>query len=339
MTDLSTDISEISICHALSSNTSDALHLLLEQYHNCCASHAQCSTLESPQPDQYPMRLLDVGSEGSLVILRSARMLRNQDYVCLSHCWGLSKPYTLNSITQPDLERGIDAANLPKTFQDAIHVTRCLGIQYLWIDSLCILQDSEADWAIESGRMDQIYARATCTIAATASSSGDGGLFFERNPEPLLPRKAPLNSRAWVSQERQLSRRTMHFSNRQLFWECHENTTCETYPHDGSTVSLLSELGLTTGIYWAWCSFRVKYSENALTRESDKFVALRGIANQVSEITGDKLIAGLWKSRIVEELCWFTVKRKFRTVNPPTGPEEWRAPTWSWASSYGKVWF
>ena len=136
MTNLSTGFAELSICHNLSSNTGDALHFLLQKYHNCCASHARCSALESPKSDRYPSRLLDVGSEGSLIILRSARMFRDQEYVCLSHCWGDSKPYTLNSITQRKLEWGINAIDLPKTFQDAIHVTRCLRIQYLWIDSL-----------------------------------------------------------------------------------------------------------------------------------------------------------------------------------------------------------
>ena len=271
----------------------------------------------------------------------------------------------------------------------------------------CILQDSESDWATESARMDQIYARAACTIAATASIDSNGGLFFERYLEPLLPHfldihfdsaaswlkgkaegcylngtylcdvecmseycieNAPLNSRAWVSQERQLSRRVLHFSNSQLFWECHEHRTCETYPNgipkgalpswhndatilkrrlhqfkqhddtfsDGSKISLLLEPGLNDGLYWAWCSFRVHYSQSALTRESDKLVALRGIAKHVSEVTGDELIAGLWKSRMIEELCW--CKRLTSSKKTSTQPTEWRAPTWSWAASNDMIW-
>lgn len=254
--------------------------------------------------------------------------------------------------------------------------------------------------------MDQIYARAACTIAATASTNSDGGLFFERPREPLLPRlldihfdshapwlrdkvekfrlsgtyicdiehmvtdcieKAPLNSRAWVSQERQLSRRTMHFSDRQLFWECYKKTTCETYPNgvprralpfwcDDSTMlkrrlhrfqqqdetfsrsklSLPPSPCMNDELYWAWCSFRVHYSRSALSRESDKLVALCGIAKYVSQVTGDELIAGLWKSRMIEELCWF--KRLFPSEDPPTQPTTWRAPTWSWAASNNKTW-
>lgn len=283
------------------------------------------------------------------------------------------------------------------------------GVEYIistYISS-CIIQDSEPDWEAESSRMGQVYARAACTIAATASSGSDGGLFFERHPQQSLPRlldihfdpdapwlrdkekglhlmdtylcgirnmttacieQAPLNSRAWVSQERQLSRRTMHFSKCQLFWECHENKTCETYPKgipkralpnwyddatmlkeylhefqqqgdaysDGNEITQRLKSGLNNRLYWAWCSFRVRYSRSALTRDSDKLVALCGIAKQVGDATGDELVAGLWKSLIIEELCWF--KRLFHNEKLAIEPTEWRAPTWSWAVSNGKIW-
>ncbi|EUC45293.1 hypothetical protein COCMIDRAFT_50353, partial [Bipolaris oryzae ATCC 44560] len=404
MADFSIASTEFSISYARSLNTREALPFLLKQYHECRAHHAQCTTPELTELDQCPSRLLDVGHEGSPIILRNTKLSNNKEYVCLSHCWGHSKPYTLNSTTKQDLEKGIDAEKLPKTFQDAIHVTRCLCIRYLWIDSLCIIQDSQTDWATESGRMGNIYARASCTIAATASSDSDGGLFFDRHPQKSSPillnisfdpdtpwlryehevfhlmgtylcdlknitadciERAPLNSRAWVSQERQLSCRTMHFSNRQLFWECHGNETCETYPNGipegarpgegdhatmlkrrlhefqqqqrqkGEAYSNSSELtqrlgsGLNDSLYRAWCSFRINYSRSALTLDSDKLVALRGIAKQIEDATGDELLAGLWRSRIIEELCWF--KNLHSNETPSVEPTEWRAPTWSWA--------
>lgn len=143
--------------------------------------------------------------------------------------------------------------------------------------------------------------------------------------------EAPLNSRAWVSQERQLSQRILHFSDTQLFWECHRLMACETYPrgvpklarsrpfgdptvlkkalHDimlqvsGSSeihsVSQLERQGLDLHTYHSWCSFRNRYSACNLTRESDKFVALHGITQQISDLTGDTCIAGLWRSRII----------------------------------------
>lgn len=273
--------------------------------------------------------------------------------------------------------------------------------------SSCIIQDSEPDWEYESSRMEQVYAHAACTIAATASGNSDGGLFFERHPQQSLPRlldihfnpdapwlrnkakavypmgtylcdiehmttycieRAPLNSRAWVSQERQLSRRIMHFSDSQVFWECYGSRTCETYPNgiprealpywyddatmlkrrlhefsqqcdaysNGIKIMPRLESGLDDRLYWAWCSFRVHYSRSALTRDSDKLVALCGIAKQVGGATGDELVAGLWKSRMIEELCWFILR--FPNENLPVEPTEWRAPTWSWAASNGYIW-
>jgi hypothetical protein len=248
--------------------------------------------------------------------------------------------------------------------------------------------------------MGHIYSHAACTIAATASKDSSGGLFFERCPQLHIPKRvhfnfspnspwlegksigstlagtylcdirdfvdicieyAPLNSRAWVSQERQLSRRILHFTRTQLFWECYECKACETYPErlpkwarpvwrgDGDVTLLKDRLHEITrqhrddstfsspptsaqgldddSFYQLWRAYRSQYSKCALTHSTDKLVAIRGIASLVGEVTGDEFVAGLWRSRIIEEMCW-------------TGPNyseqkstEWIAPTWSWASS------
>jgi hypothetical protein len=415
-----TGLSEYNISQDLSSSTKSdsAVNFLLEKYHGCREKHAQCNFPERLTSAAYPSRLLDVGiEEHSLIILRGTRMFCNEEYVCLSHCWGDIKPFTLNAETQSALARGINVTALPKTFQDAILVTRRLRIQYLWIDSLyattiscqisrahvhrCILQDNKVDWATESGRMGHIYAHASCTIAATASKDSSGGLFFDRSPKVIQSQPvhfdfspkarwlegkdigftlegtylcdvqhlagrciedAPLNSRAWVSQERQLSRRLLHFTSTQLFWECYECTACETYPgrlpdwarpfwqldatllkdrlrnitdQDKDSISTsfsspASSSGLDDDTYFAWGTYRYQYSRGALTHNTDKLVAIHGIANRVSQATGDEFVAGLWRSRIIEELCW--------SIEDPTiQTTEWRAPTWSWASSNAAI--
>ncbi|KAF2034183.1 HET-domain-containing protein, partial [Setomelanomma holmii] len=375
---------------SLSTRYDPAIAFLLGKYRECCANHDQCNASRSPNPDTFPSRLLDVGTEeGSLVILVSGSLLQNLEYVCLSHCWGKTKPFTLNAATQSRLGNGIQMTDLPRTFQDAIYITRRLAIRYLWIDCLCILQDDVSDWAIESSRMSHVYALAACTIAATASEDCDGGLFFDRDPAHIYPihldvqfkrsaswledkvggfpllgsylcdleymaeidiENSPLNMRAWVCQERQLSRRILHFGKRQLFWECYTCTSCETYPeelprwalpywYDDPTMlkrQLHNRIRQKKALYWAWCSFRVKYSQCGLSRDSDKLVAIRGIAREVGKVTGDDLVAGLWRGRMIEELCWF--KRRFSHEPPAVEPEQWRAPTWSWASSNAKIW-
>ena len=160
-------------------------------------------------------------------------------------------PMMLQAGTMESLSRGVDAAELPKTFGEAVHVTRFLGVQYLWIDSLCIIQDSHEDWQRESALMHLIYSQGLCNIAATSSLNGSGGLFYERDVRTLRPLRvstgcqvliphynwfwkdsvedAPLNQRAWVFQERFLSPRTLHFAQSQIFWECEAQCACAAF--------------------------------------------------------------------------------------------------------------
>ncbi|KAG6994223.1 hypothetical protein G7Y79_00046g082740 [Physcia stellaris] len=157
----------------------------------------------------------------------------------------------------PELRKGFHITDLPRTFQDAVVVARRLDCVYIWIDSLCIVQDSKDDWLYEAGLMGDVYANSLCNIAATWNLSSDDGCFPERNGmdardvivssnwtnhkpttfrvvesrlwEDLI-NSAPLNKRAWVVQERLLAPRVLHFGRTQLAWECHELDACETYP-------------------------------------------------------------------------------------------------------------
>lgn len=145
---------------------------------------------------------------------------------------------------------GIDIASLPRTFRDAIGLTKALGINYLWIDSLCIIQDSPDDWAQECTRMSSVYMGSFVNIGANAFPDSRGGLFCQRSWKSVTPlavhltytplgwnRKpvvlypngednilddAPLGSRAWVAQERLLAPRTVHFLQHKVVWECDE---------------------------------------------------------------------------------------------------------------------
>jgi hypothetical protein len=171
-------------------------------------------------------------------------------YLTLSHCWGTG---TVSRTTRSNLsshKTSIPFAGLSKNFRDAILVTRRLGLQYLWIDSLCIVQDCTKDWDIESSRMAQIYSTSTLTISAATSSSADEGFLKARIPpedcsvriaHPGQPgagvddsfyickpqsdfqtdvEHGSLQKRGWTLQERLLSRRNVFFGQDQLHWEC-----------------------------------------------------------------------------------------------------------------------
>ena len=176
---------------------------------------------------------------------------------------------------------------------------------------------------------------------------------------------APLNQRAWVAQERYLSSGTIHFTQELLFWECHERVTSEQYPWGVVPARGIILLGYSadytlksrvdryrdclssshwsssdtgkheifSSIHEAWCQFRKTYSSLNLTKEEDILVALNGVAQAVAELTNDFLVAGLWRDRLIEDLCWRRLTQEgVYSTDAPSRPSIWRAPTWSWAS-------
>lgn len=181
-----------------------------------------------------------------------------QEYIALSHCWG-GNTLQLTRDTQKELTTPFASSLLPKNFRDAVIFTRDLGYSYVWIDSLCILQDSFEDKMTEIMAMSAIYSGAVCTLAATASADSEGGCFRARNPAqysncPLvntfgascwLPARthvqimdieqvfanqvdtAPLSRRAWTFQERMLSRRVIHFCENIVLFECNAMAASE----------------------------------------------------------------------------------------------------------------
>ena len=178
-------------------------------------------------------------------------------YVALSHCWGGTNTAILKKDTLSTMIGGIDWSQLPKTFQDAIYVTRCLGFRYLWIDSLCIVQDSPEDWSKESGTMHAVYANCVLTIAASWGNDSDTGLFIERKPLDQQPCRVfkdactgiyiqpnitdparfsishkvqPLEKRAWAVQERYLPARILSYGSFELQWDCLESHGSESWP-------------------------------------------------------------------------------------------------------------
>jgi hypothetical protein len=209
-----------------------------------------------------PTRVIDVGDGHTAHLVLTGKIRQVAHYVALSHCWGqLKKEETIKWCTTTHNEKdrrakGFPVTELPPTFQDAITVTRQLDLRYLWIDSLCIIQDDSGDWATESQKMEGVFKNAYCTIAATSAENSIQGflnrpegkdlqyvMFPECSHGKLYIRtsvvddfdgdviKGVLNKRAWVLQERALSRRTIHITKRQTYWECGGGVRSETLNH------------------------------------------------------------------------------------------------------------
>jgi hypothetical protein len=220
-----------------------------------CGNHQDCRS--SNNIKMLPKRLVDVGDgDGATVKLTSAT--EHHRYLALSHCWGRGKkPTSTTKSTEASMRVSIPWAALPQSFRDAIQVTRWLGARYIWIDSLCILQDDEQDWEEESAKMAGIFSGCDLAIAATRAGDCDEG-FLQRREEgrlvmsethrgtPLVVyardrtdhvwfrgavpspfHDLPLFQRGWCFQERLMAPRTLHFAGDELFFQCRTEDRCE----------------------------------------------------------------------------------------------------------------
>ena len=292
-----------------------------------------------------PTRVLDVGTLQTPGVIRLLEPKgRCGSYLTLSHCWGRLLPLTTTSKTLLVRKEGICSSLLPKTFLDAVSVTRQMGIQYIWIDALCIIQDDFNDWEREASKMASIYANSYLTIAASTAQDGSIGMLNPRSksdtvqmkyeyngnqncrlfmyPEPLVASPSthgddwlesePLNHRAWTLQERYLSTRILHYANSQMFYECQKHVIAEN-GESGRPVYRNQIFHRFNGwekdeimewIYREWTDILTEYSARNLTRGSDKLPALSGLATLFAKGSKDRYCAGLWWRDLRRGLLW-----------------------------------
>ncbi|KAL7943426.1 heterokaryon incompatibility domain-containing protein [Trichoderma barbatum] len=322
---------------------------VLNALETCIKDHASCGQDNAQQeasPKRYPTRLVDVGSPASerchVKLIETEHTLPEGPYVTLSHCWG-------NAATVFKLERANkesllnELPPLAKTFEEAIER--------------------------EAGLMANVYRNALCNISATASSNSNGGLFNprndvftgisltypERHEELLLVREelevvgdvefAAVQKRGWVLQERLLSPRIVHFTKRQLAWECNELVASETFPNGlppfwtyyyvPNRIRANAQKTLSTAeLFEAWGDILERYTNASLTFRSDLLPALSGIAKYIQGMSGATYLTGIWKTqqKCVVNLAWQCEPNVHR-------PTDYRAPSWSWASTDNPVTF
>ncbi|PQE06892.1 heterokaryon incompatibility protein [Rutstroemia sp. NJR-2017a BVV2] len=325
--------------------------LAREWLRECTRNHSTCSRRSKIVP---PTRLLRI-DKGKLHLCLSVDLEDCLDYATLSHCWGDANILRLLSGNLSLLLESIPYEDLSKTFGDAIEIARDMGFSFLWIDTLCIIQDDSNDWQRESVCMAMTYGMSSLNIAASAAPDGNTGCFFPRDPTELRPVKvianinskqmilelidrdlvyinidrAPLSRRAWVVQERVLAPRNLYFGVSQIFWECAQKSACETFP-DMIPAELVSQDSYLPkrALWHSWDRIASTYSAGSLTYPRDKSIAIAGIARRIHEETGYTYLAGLWGNNLESQLCWMVETRK-----PNVHPHELRVtdmPSWSW---------
>ncbi|KAF2194402.1 HET-domain-containing protein, partial [Zopfia rhizophila CBS 207.26] len=228
-----------------------SIGLMRRWIRECDVRHTRCKELRKVLRQQCPTRLIDVGNEKSMdVRICSTATKSAVRYAALSYCWGGEQQSKTIHAKLKDRLRGFPLEELPKTIQDAVITTRRLGLQYLWVDAICIIQDDEADKERELAIMYQIYSGASVTIEAARAETANDGFLQHRNVNQCygtvcnvkyrrssvgigdigssllsanrldITYDDPIDSRGWTFQEHRRSLRTLRFGCKQTVWEC-----------------------------------------------------------------------------------------------------------------------
>ncbi|KAL2067486.1 hypothetical protein VTL71DRAFT_1911 [Oculimacula yallundae] len=345
--------------------------------HTCLTTHRECRS--QIDTGWLPSRLLDLEGQSSwsqISLISTAQFSCPPPvpYATLSHCWGKAQILTLTIENKSALEAGIPIQSLPRSFRHAVSVAKRLDIRYLWIDSLCIIQNSSHDWESESLRMGDVYKHALLNIATTGAIDSSEGIFFDRNLSEQLPRRvetsweedknneevfvidremwknlvdrSPLLSRAWVYQERLLAQRIVHFGRKQIAWECQELTACESLP--SGLPRYIFNYGRNMDIHRSWGSFDGRTDQEVrqhylqqweLNIERYSILNLTCGKDKEAAIAGiGQVFESLLKDTLVAGLWSSNLVNEllWQTSNAEM-TKVYRAPSWSWLAYNGKI--
>ena len=335
---------------------------------DCLNLHAHCPGAEVPL---LPTRVIDVGpedgSEEPKLFLSQGHKAR---YATLSYCWGGPGWFSLTLANIDEMLQCISSDRLPRLFWEAMVVTRALDIRYLWIDALCIIQDSDSDKTIEMAKMDQVYHHSSLTICAANAAMSSMSFLNIRHPRSMpdphrlakmsfplpdgstgnilaecdwlyFPAKEPLNKRGWALQERLLSPRVLTFGSFQMYWHCQTEQRCE----GGSVRKFLTEGAERL----SYAFFQGKSDRETLVEVNQVYNSWWNILEDYTKrqltVRADLLpalsgMAARFATVLKDTFCaglWRNdlqngLAWRARSDNQQLRPSEYRAPTWSWAS-------
>ena len=360
----------------------------------CISTHLTCPKPGSAfaQPEGYsvghtrgPRRLIQISRRfKKYVRLDSPPTLRLietprsswREYAALTYCWGGDQTVTLNTTNLVEWCLNIRFDDLPQTLRDAVVVTAQLGLKFLWVDTLCILQDDDVDKTNELSKMGDIYQNAHVTLSAARSASVNEGFLQSRYISgergfrvPFLCHDGrlgsvilwigregagahePINKRAWCLQESLLSPRVLEFGTHQLLWRCAQNRKEGQYEADGWAANvgpsdLHDRLAVPLWVDWTsqsnelthfvWKNLVEHYSTRRLSSWDDRLRAISSVARKMSQIVRERYYAGLWEHHFKEQLLWSADRNHQERL---TTMPRYFAPSWSWASYLGPVGF
>lgn len=362
---------------------------------SCMASHNECRrglttckegqlTTELIAASDLPSRLLQI-SEGNnqIKLIQLSDLNPGQQegisavgFAALSYCWGGDQPVKLTKNSFTILKDGIATSKLPKTLQDAMWVTASIGLKYIWIDSLCIVQDDDTDKELEIARMSSYYGATTVTICTASASTceegflgtrsdihydagpfqlpfetrdGTGSILLYREAKPL----EPTTKRAWTLQETLLSRRVLVFSSKQLYWCCATaNAGCGGPCPELRNRILGDPESLVPSIYplkvlekypadLQWLRVTEDFMKRSLGFAEDKLLAISATASTLHPMFSERqghvvYLAGLFIS-LADPVRTSEQLLWYIKVPQSRRIKRYRAPSWSWACLDGTL--
>lgn len=331
----------------------------------CHRVHTECGNLNWSISN--PTRLLRITSPTHVQLVNARQHMGLVRYVALSYCWGSpdDEEIQLGRTTDGNFafrqSRPFPITDLPATIRDAITMTRGCGLEYIWVDSVCIIQGNVDDWFTEANRMHEVYANAYFTICAASVDSASAGLFHTRqawkyNIEPCelatqrisirslsfkeLIEGSTWSSRAWTLQEEYLSPRIIYWTPQRMYWSCSGFFMTEGEPPcapSSPAIPLLSQSSFLVAsrsgqdLHERWYDLVESFTKRNLTNPKDKFPAISGIAMRYRRCRpNDEYLAGLWRDTFARDLAWRTPVYLFEVEKSLHDSKI--APSWSWAS-------
>ncbi|KAK3384147.1 hypothetical protein B0T24DRAFT_689159 [Lasiosphaeria ovina] len=287
-------------------SSDDSFEFVLNCLQHCKQNHPKCS---QRSPTFQPSRLI-----------RCADI--NGQYVALSYCWGSANFFKMTRANIYRLKQGFSLSDLPRTLQGAIRVTRQLGVSYIWIDALCIIQ----------GFLN--LKRNPVRITRTRPG-GDGVMtvlvaHLQNDWSPVMGTQDgdfdPVQKRGWWFQEEILSRRFVAFSRHEIQWSCRTESGCQCRLLDRGPRAIPHTQSLPDDPFRFWAEMLPFYTQRSLRFPSDVLPGISGLAREIQRITSTDYVAGIWLHDLKRSLDW-------KPQDDITAcPSTYRAPSFSWAS-------